>query len=715
MNRDNTTSGDGKIPNKENREYAIHGAKVHCPFCTVPVGDLMVTSHNVMMQGKYTATIADCMPITNINFKGQCTIAPGLVPPPCSAVIRLGKWMNYAPTVKVSGNNALLTESVIPCFMGGSQIRIVDSGQVKMVFKKRKKPKVTLVEFLDENDTVLIPSSQSKPGGITCSDIMYGQKVKIRLTTENMEDGAEASFRLGVAAKSEQMWFEGLNDMNWNLTVSGNKCETELFRLPLSWYSDDREEYDYDNHLTKIDSDNLNSFYVRGWCGSESFELPEEPDRLKPYSYKRNYEELIGLFKDDDSGLKHMLRNYENKFVRSSGGIRRIVDEFIEFMCQDKDLTADDIKTEVEKQAKALWDAAVGKQDDRPLYWARNKMQVYLKRHPVFKDDLDLNKSIVAKDSSLGDIITRFEELSRNYTGIDFSKAGGKKKLLISGYDPFVLNPQKNGNILQANPSGCAALSLHGKTIGNYYIQTMIFPVRYKDFDDGYVEKYLSEYIKSFIPQRDIIITMSQGSPFRFDVDRFPCKNRGGFMDNMFRGDSSQGYNSRDFEQLPTGEEFYETTLPYMNIVPDKNDSKELFFIYLNQTYNPDNGGDRYKNIEGAILRAKLENIQKLKSVEGSGGDYLSNEIFYRVAKMRTEQNSILQTGHLHLPLIQSKSLYDSYQQFLVAISNLSTAEQTIHINKLKEEYHNIDKVTIDFNKDIIPLINKIKNLIEKI
>ena len=152
MNGDKTEDGDGKIPNKENREYAIHRAKVLCPFCTIPTGDLIVTSHNVMMQGKYTATVADCIPVTNINFKGQCTVAPGLVPPPCSAVIRLGKWMNFAPTVEIFGNKALLTESFIPCLMGGSQIRIVDSGQVVKKVKSEPMPKeITDAYWMDEN------------------------------------------------------------------------------------------------------------------------------------------------------------------------------------------------------------------------------------------------------------------------------------------------------------------------------------------------------------------------------------------------------------------------------------------------------------------------------------------------------------------------------------------------------------------------------------
>ena len=36
-------------------------------------------------------------------------------------------------------------------------------------------------------------------------------------------------------------------------------------------------------------------------------------------------------------------------------------------------------------------------------------------------------------------------------------------------------------------------------------------------------------------------------------------------------------------------------------------------------------------------------------SYEGSGGNYLSNEIFYRIARARTNANSSVRTGHFHL------------------------------------------------------------------
>lgn len=42
----------------------------------------------------------------------------------------------------------------------------------------------------------------------------------------------------------------------------------------------------------------------------------------------------------------------------------------------------------------------------------------------------------------------------------------------------------------------------------------------------------------------------------------------------------------------------------------------------------------------------------------GSGGNYLSNEIFYRVSKIRKEKNPTLPSGHFHVSQIQTSG-YD--------------------------------------------------------
>ena len=42
-----------------------------------------------------------------------------------------------------------------------------------------------------------------------------------------------------------------------------------------------------------------------------------------------------------------------------------------------------------------------------------------------------------------------------------------------------------------------------------------------------------------------------------------------------------------------------------------------------------------------------------IKAKRGSGGSYLSNEIFYRVSRLRKSHNPNMSTGHYHVPRLQ--------------------------------------------------------------
>ncbi|MBS7230532.1 hypothetical protein KHA90_05810 [Flavobacterium psychroterrae] len=567
---------------------------------------------------------------------------------------------------------------------------------------KRLHPNIVSVQFLDENNSVLKQESIAKWGDIIATNILYGKKLKIKIVTKEVTDGTKIEFGVKGKSKNDSQEFWRIDELKWNLEIQNNTCETNLFSLNTLWYSEEHEYYDYDLHKTKIKAEDLNTFTIKGILNFRTFELLNEEDELKPIAYLRNYEELIGLFNADNSGGKALIDNYENKFISDKPEVFKISREFSGYLNFTENLTLNDIKERVKTDAKKLWDAAVqvvqaGILDDRPLYWARNKMQVRLKRNPIFENDIDFETSIVKDGSQLYKLIQLFEEQSRNYNDIDFSKAAGKKKLLITGFDPFVLNDDRKmpenirfGNPLQSNPSGINALALHGKTIGDYFIQTLVCPARYKDFDEFKGGKGIIEtFIKPFIQEVDMIITVSQGGAFRFDVDRFPCKNRGGFMDNMFWGKSKDGFDETYFKQLTEGEEFYETTLPYAKMVPYQNNLSDTFWTYFNQTFNQDEThGDNLKNKEGIVIRSSLKDIQNVTSKSGSGSNYLSNEIFYRVAKLRTKMRPMLATGHLHIPRIQEKPI---------------------------ENYVRGNSSTEDINPKITILIEEIKNIISKI
>ena len=353
--------------------------------------------------------------------------------------------------------------------------------------------------------------------------------------------------------------------------------------------------------------------------------------------------------------------------------------------------------------------------DDRSLYWSRLRMEVYLKNHPFLKRS-DVDKEALFK---------RFEEKSRNYVDVDFSTAptSGSKKILITGFDPFLLNDSVSGeNIRQSNPSGSCALALHGEELGQGgnlgYIQVMIVPTRWTAFDRGHssssngsgiVEEYITQYIGG---PSDMIITISQSGYGNFNIDRFATINRnqyGAFHGNLREdrdGDSDSvilGPNEQDLTWI-------ETTLPKAMIskgdgtdpVPD---TWKHYTVYY-QTYVKDPSGSdipkplfnmewdssidnlkpkTYSAIQGSVPMPtpNLSTADRIKG--GSGGSYMSNEIFYRVALARERWQRLnlslpkFSTGHFHVAKLQSGKL-DLHDLFRPRdyLNNYHTSSRTI-------------------------------------
>lgn len=381
--------------------------------------------------------------------------------------------------------------------------------------------------------------------------------------------------------------------------------------------------------------------------------------------YPRNYEEKIGFENREPSTNKR----YEDWFVEKDSGMQMEVDGFINALSQinnDSDFYSN-VKALVEESAEDIWNQAVStvqannnaNPDDRPLYWARIKMQVALKSHPYFNGGIN--------NTDLDKLIELFEEKSRNYTGVDFSNApAGAKKILITGFDPFQLNPRIYGDkaILTQNPSGIAALKLHGKTISDTngndgYIQTAIFPVRYLDFDNGVVEDLVTPFIEN--NSVDMIMSLSlNGGAYYFDLERFAAKNRGGFIDNLNIGSIAWAYlgakHNLFISNIGSGNNSYETTLPIDKIVTPAVANgfnpigQRIFFDESYITYSSVHEHPIANAINSSIVNSNSKSQISLSTIkEGSGGDYLSNEIFYRISRVRENNSSNIRTGHFHL------------------------------------------------------------------
>lgn len=607
----------------EDQLLIVNGAKIKMgPH----MGSFKVLSDVPTTQGKLTGTVVEKSP-ANFTFNDGFQL------------LSLTEWQDVG-TIKYQDNKVLIKKSKIIATgkmpsntpPETAPIEFIDSGQINVV------------ESID-TDGIPVPSYEEKKsveniiwkdksGNDINNTIHYGEYVCLEIETKGMiGDTIKIIIK---SSKNDEIIDE------FDVLLEKDKVTTAPFIISIDSYDESLENYDYNKHLT-------NGYFPS--YHAEVKDFYSETKGIKPITYCRNYEEFIGLFKFGENGAKDSEDNYENHFINKNLKIKALVDDFKEFI-KDQNLNYDEIKPRVEKDSTQLWNLAVkqvqnGELDDRPLYWARNKMQTWLKRHPVFKSNIDFDKSIVKKGTDLAKIIKIFEEKSRNYKGINFSKFDKRKNVLVTGFDPFMLNSikheyQQHYNIEQSNPSGIVALALANNDELGAYIQTMIIPVRYTDFDgsedyeigqgEGIIEEYIKPLIEKEEKKVDMIITVSQAGPKKYNIDVFATATRGGFNDNMdfVREKESKSVGDNAPETIVT-------TLPQSFV---ESDSKAIFY-------------GKYTDEDGTIKYADTSNFPTGKVPYGPGGDYLSNEIFYRVAKIRNEIKPKLKTGHFHISKIQ--------------------------------------------------------------
>lgn len=198
----------------EDVKFVCHGGKVQCKYCTPPIADIIVTSTQIMLQDKPMATTGDTDGKVNFNFTGVCMhpsqqkpLAP---PPPCKAVISLGRWKDYSDTL-VDNYNALLVKSKIPCMISGEDLEVIHSGQMATLTdvepKMTRQPKVVDVYWKEDgNDEKLYIE---RPGEsvtlfIETEDYEEGEMVKVAfIADEGMvyEDGSTKLSISGVVGE----------------------------------------------------------------------------------------------------------------------------------------------------------------------------------------------------------------------------------------------------------------------------------------------------------------------------------------------------------------------------------------------------------------------------------------------------------------------------------------------------------------------------------
>ncbi|MFI8069027.1 pyroglutamyl peptidase [Streptomyces sp. NPDC086033] len=296
----------------------------------------------------------------------------------------------------------------------------------------------------------------------------------------------------------------------------------------------------------------------------------------------------------------------------------------------------------VVQQGAALWKRAVdraqgrgaaggdlSRDDDRPLYWARLGMA---------REVRTWEPSFGLSEGQRAALLNDLERTSRGQTAVRYPGGDRLKRVLVTGFDPFTLDR----DIRISNPSGASALALDGTVIetaeGPARVETVVFPVRWQDFTDQSVERALRPYLKKV----DLFTTVSQGRVGRFDVERTNGAWRGGFPDNDNVGVTGTVPVSDPASQP----QWTTTTLPYKAIV-DADTGR--FPVYDNTSVTEIPVGGTVPVVradgptEGSTARA------------GGGGNYLSNEIAYRVTLLRDRLglHDELPGGHVHTPVLE--------------------------------------------------------------
>jgi pyrrolidone-carboxylate peptidase len=291
----------------------------------------------------------------------------------------------------------------------------------------------------------------------------------------------------------------------------------------------------------------------------------------------------------------------------------------------------------IARQGRSLWREAVRRLresdgDDRPLYWTRLALSKVIRAwRPGFPVDT----------AALLDALDRG---SRGLEGNRLPAGEGRLRIVVTGFDPFRLDR----DIRRGNPSGAAALALHGTTVRTpaghtAHIEAAVLPVRWADFTDGIVERTLRPYLEPGPRQVDLFVTISQGRPGAFDLERFNGGWRGGGADNS-RAEATGPVPGAGQEDGGAGPAWTESTLPYARLTAEPS-GRFPVRDHTAVTELPPDATEPLTRPDGPTPGSAAR--------AGGGGCYLSNEVAYRATLLRDRLAPGLPGGHLHTPVLE--------------------------------------------------------------
>ncbi|MEU8633807.1 hypothetical protein AB0C38_16665 [Amycolatopsis sp. NPDC048633] len=271
--------------------------------------------------------------------------------------------------------------------------------------------------------------------------------------------------------------------------------------------------------------------------------------------------------------------------------------------------------------------------DDRPLYWARLQLSSAIRQW------------MPASASQRTSLLTAFDRGSRGLDDVRFP-LGKTRRVLVSGFDPFQLD---GPGITISNPAGASALQLDGRVLdtpsGPAVAQAVSFPVVWGYFDQGIVEAAYGTALRDRARRPDVVLTISQGRPGRFDVERWAGAWRGGFPDNNNASVTGGVPPAAGWPQPDV--QFIETTLPYARML----EVPGAYPVNFNQAFCvwPDSA---HPGAGTPVCRSDAPAPGEI-AASGGGGNYLSNESMFRANRVRLGLGlSSVAGGHLHTPVL---------------------------------------------------------------
>ena len=334
--------------------------------------------------------------------------------------------------------------------------------------------------------------------------------------------------------------------------------------------------------------------------------------------------------------------------ILAASGFDRVTTTFGTELCRTTSLGQ--ARRLVEDQGTNLWNLAVARaqgnvakqgtlagNDDRPLYWARLSMTLSLRRWtPTFS----------LRSGDRAGVEDLLERSTRGMTSASFRSHSGVHRVFISGFDPFFLDVDPR----QGNPSGAVALALDGRrwTASNgetFEAQTVVFPVRYADFDHGMAEDVFRPVLTPGTSHSaEFYATVSQGRPGLFDVELFNGRRRSTTApDNLNAQGGGTATAPVVFPNVGPGPEFVPTTLPVAQLFMG---AVGPYPVRLHSSVVEMQAGETTPTtMPDGPTRGGV-------AVEGGGGGYLSNEIAYRATLLRDTLHTHTYGGHIHTPVL---------------------------------------------------------------